>query len=136
MGALIDTSVFVAAERNETHSAWCLERLANVTDGAISPIVVSELRVGVETVAGMGLIAAARSATLETALRLPCLPITAATAALHAQLASSLRGRGSVRTRTHDVWLAATAIEHGIPLLTCNRRDFADIVGLKLIAPE
>ena len=28
------------------------------------------------------------------------------------------------------------AIEHGIPLLTCNRRDFADIVGLKLIAPE
>ena len=34
----------------------------------------------------------------------------------------------------HDAWIAATAIIHGILLVTHNRKDFAHIPGLALIA--
>lgn len=136
MGPLIDTSVFVSAERDELHSAWSLAQLANGADAVVSPVILSELRVGVISASNQGAIAMRRKGTLDTALRLLCLPLTEATAELHAQIMVSLRGGGSIRIRTHDVWLAATALEHGITLVTCNRRDFADIRGLKFIAPE
>jgi len=32
-----------------------------------------------------------------------------------------------------DAWVAATAIRHGLPLLTNNRKHFENIPGLKLI---
>ena len=34
----------------------------------------------------------------------------------------------------NDLWIAATAIRHSIPLLSNNRRHFADIPGLVLIS--
>ncbi|MGI8643496.1 MAG: type II toxin-antitoxin system VapC family toxin [Thermomicrobiales bacterium] len=37
--------------------------------------------------------------------------------------------------RALDLIIAATAIEHGIPLVTRNTRDYADIPGLDLYAP-
>ncbi len=35
-----------------------------------------------------------------------------------------------------DAWIAATALIHGLPLLTNNRRDFEHIQGLSLPAPD
>ena len=44
-----------------------------------------------------------------------------------------LRGRGRrVRDRALDLMIAATAIEHGLQLVTRNRADFADIPELAL----
>jgi len=36
----------------------------------------------------------------------------------------------------HDGWIAATAIEYGIPLATNNRKDFENIPGLVLISMD
>ena len=37
--------------------------------------------------------------------------------------------------RIRDVWIAATALGYGLPLLTFDRRDFLEIDGLRLIMP-
>ena len=50
-----------------------------------------------------------------------------------AERAGRLR-RGSA-LRTPDALVAATAIEHGLELVTRNRRDFKDIPGLQLRDP-
>jgi predicted nucleic acid-binding protein len=50
-----------------------------------------------------------------------------------AERAGRLR-RGS-GMRTPDALIAATAIEHGLELVTRNRRDFKDIPGLQLRDP-
>jgi predicted nucleic acid-binding protein len=50
-----------------------------------------------------------------------------------AERAGRLR-RGSA-LRTPDALIAATAIEHGLELVTRNRRDFKDIPGLQLRDP-
>lgn len=34
--------------------------------------------------------------------------------------------RLSTKTRQNDTWIAATAVRHGIPLMTLNRGDFMD----------
>ena len=135
MGTLIDTSVLIAAERAEQFTDWCRQQLKLLSASAyVSPMVLSELRVGV-VVATQSDLAVARQKTLTRALSLECLPITQDTALLHAQISTEVRSLGNVRVRPHDLWMAATAIEHDLTLLTCNSRDFADIRGLRFTAP-
>ena len=135
MGTLIDTSVLIAAERAEQFTDWCRQQLKLLSASAyVSPMVLSELRVGV-VVATQSDLALARQKTLTRALSLECLPITQDTALLHAQISTEVRSLGNVRVRPHDLWMAATAIEHDLTLLTCNSRDFADIRGLRFTAP-
>ncbi len=45
------------------------------------------------------------------------------------------RIRGELEVRTPDALIAASALEHGLRLMTRNRRDFAGIRGLKILAP-
>ena len=135
MGTLIDTSVLIAAERAEQFTDWCRQQLKLLSASAyVSPMVLSELRVGV-VVATQSDLAVARQKTLTRALSLECLPITHDTALLHAQISTEVKSAGNVRVRTHDLWMAATAIEHDLTLLTCNSRDFADSRGLRFTAP-
>ena len=135
MGSLIDTSVLILAEREERFTDWCRQQLKLLATSAyVSPMVVSELRVGV-VMATQSDLAVARQKTLTRALSLECLPITQDTALLHARISTEVRSLGNVRVRTHDLWMAASAIEHDLTLLTCNSRDFADIRGLKFTAP-
>jgi predicted nucleic acid-binding protein len=37
-------------------------------------------------------------------------------------------------TQHNDLWIAATALRHGLPLVTHNRRDFVDIPDLIVIS--
>ncbi len=48
------------------------------------------------------------------------------------QLLASLEMNGR-RMEEFDAWIAATAIRHGLPLATNNRRDFSDIPELRLV---
>ena len=41
-----------------------------------------------------------------------------------------------VPTSPQDAWIAATALVHGLPLITNNRRDFEHIQGLVLPRPD
>ena len=65
------------------------------------------------------------------------LPAGLVTAQIWAEIGSSAQRRGRPRP-LHDTWIAACCIEHGLPLLTLNRRDFADFAehdGLVLLRP-
>ena len=136
MGSLVDTSVLVSAERAERFTDWCRQQLKSLIEPPyVSPMVLSELRMGV-TAATQSDLAVARQKTLTRALLFACLPITHDTALLHAQISGEVRALGHPRIRMHDLWLAASALEHNLTLITCNRRDFADVRGLKFIAPE
>lgn len=41
---------------------------------------------------------------------------------------------GSTRVLQNDLWIAACAIRHNLPLVTNNRRDFEGIPGLNIIS--
>jgi predicted nucleic acid-binding protein len=52
------------------------------------------------------------------------------TTGLAAHLKTSGRGQNF---RMQDLWLASQAIQHGLKLLTHNRKDFEDLPGLDLV---
>jgi predicted nucleic acid-binding protein len=65
--------------------------------------------------------------------QIPVFPLTLAVARRCAQLRDDLKKRGKrVSSRALDLIIAATALEHGLTLVTKNRADFQDIPGLQL----
>jgi hypothetical protein len=62
------------------------------------------------------------------------LPFDVAAARASGRVALALRKRGhSVKPRAYDVMIAATALANGLPLYTCNPRDFSGIDGLTVV---
>lgn len=62
------------------------------------------------------------------------LPFDGAAARAFGRVALALRKRGrSVRPRAYDVMIAATALANGLPLYTCNPKDFTGIEGLTVV---
>jgi tRNA(fMet)-specific endonuclease VapC len=53
---------------------------------------------------------------------------------VHAQVWAELSGRGEP-IGAHDLWIAATALTHGLGLATSNLVDFGRVPGLRLIDP-
>ncbi|MBA2518830.1 MAG: type II toxin-antitoxin system VapC family toxin [Chloroflexia bacterium] len=67
----------------------------------------------------------------------PTLPLSPAVARRCAWPRESLKGRGrSVRHRALDLVIAATALEHGLQLVTRNLADYEDIPELALHEPS
>src|SRR2546423_1474512 len=63
----------------------------------------------------------------------PIFPLTLAVARRCASLRQSLRAQGKrVGSRALDLIVAATAMEHGLTLVTRNTADYRDIPGLEL----
>jgi predicted nucleic acid-binding protein len=59
------------------------------------------------------------------------LPVSPAVARRCAEIRSLLKRQGKQpRKRAFDLVIAATALEHGLELVTHNPRDFRDIPGL------
>lgn len=50
----------------------------------------------------------------------------------YGQLYRFLKRNGSLMG-TNDLWIAATALSHGLPLVTCNVRDFQRIPDLEVL---
>lgn len=100
---------------------------------AISVVTVSELLHGVHR--SSGLRRNRRSAFVEHVLaQLEPVPITEPVARVHAQVWADLEERGKV-VGAHDLWIAATALAHGFGVVTCDRRDFDRVSGLRVLAP-
>lgn len=55
------------------------------------------------------------------------------TCEIWARITAECMERGRPR-QDNDLWIAATAFRHEMPLVSHNRRDFADITGLTLIS--
>lgn len=130
MGVLIDTSVLVASERGKI-SLTTLLATRREEDCFISAITASELLHGVHRSPDMA-VRTRRSVLVDLVLdSLPILPVDLSIARVHAQLWAELAQRGTP-IGTHDLWLAASAVTHGLPIATLNVREFERVPGLKV----
>lgn len=129
MAVLIDTSILVDAER----LGKPLDDALGDEDRAISVITASELLHGVDR-AGEESVRVRRQVFVEHVLAsLDPLPITTKVARSHARLWAHLEQAGQI-IGAHDLWIAATALAHGMSLATGNARHFERVPGLSLIA--
>jgi tRNA(fMet)-specific endonuclease VapC len=130
VAVLIDTDLLVDQERGVRSAS--IEQLLGDEDRAISVITVSELLHGVHRASGD--IRARRSAFVEHLLAgLRAIPITEPVARVHAEIWAQLTDRGQV-IGAHDLWIAATAVAHGLGVATRNAGEFERVPGLRLIA--
>lgn len=124
MSGLLDTSVFIARERERP-----IEHVPD--DVAISVVTVAELHLGVLLAAD----AADRQTRLRTLVEVERdfepIPVDGAVARSFAELVANAR---SARRRipVMDAWIAATALAHGLDLYTQDT-DFTHIPGLRTV---
>jgi predicted nucleic acid-binding protein len=119
---LLDTSVFVASE---TGRPLDVKRLPS--QSAVCAVTIAELHVGVLAAPDVDT-RARRLATLEAVADIELLPIDASVAASWALLRIHL-ANAKRRLNVNDLWIAATALAHAIPLITQDD-DFAPINGI------
>jgi tRNA(fMet)-specific endonuclease VapC len=131
---LLDTNVFVyllPSRRNTNAMLYQPHVEGKIT--AIAFVTVGELYV----LAERNMWGAARVLELEAHLRISVvIPYDVDICRTYAWLKTNLRTpSGSARViRTNDLWIAACAVRHGIPLVTHNRRHFESIPGLDIIS--
>ena len=128
MAVLIDTSVLVDADRRERS----LDRGIGEQARAISVITASELLHGVHR-APTSATRTRRAAFVEHLISMiEPLPVTIATARAHAEIWTELKDQGNL-IGPHDLWIAATALSHGMDVATANTRDFERVPGLSVV---
>lgn len=123
--AIVDTSVLIARETGRAVDTQSLP------DGlAVSVITIGELRSGVLAADDVD-VRDRRLSTLLAALSLDPLPVDALVAEAWSRLRQELRVRGRGMP-VNDSWIAATAIAHGVPVVTQDD-NYADVPGLAVI---
>jgi tRNA(fMet)-specific endonuclease VapC len=128
VAVLIDTDLLIDLEQGSA----LLENLLGEEERAISVITMSELLHGV--LRARGAKRARRQAFVEHLLAgLQAIPITQQVARVHAHIWAELAGRGEP-IGAHDLWIAATAIAHGLGIATRNSSHFERVPGVRLIA--
>lgn len=128
MGILIDTSVLIDAERGRLDLAPHLAARAG-EQVFLSAISVSELLYGAYRAPDTNR-RNRRLAVAEALLsRLKVLEVDAPVARLHARVKGDLAALGTP-VGPHDLWLAATAMAHGLTMVTANLREFQRVPGL------
>jgi len=128
VGVLIDSSVLIEHERGRVDLTRHLEGRAE-EEFFLSVVTASELLHGVHRARDTA-VGARRSAFVEAILaRFPLLPVDLETARTHARLWADLLNVGTP-VGPHDLWLAATAVAHGLALVTVNVREFRRVPGL------
>ena len=123
--AILDTSVVIALGDDEA----LLDALPD--SSAISVATLAELHfgVGLAKAAAVQALRLQRLGAIEAAF--DALPIDAAVARAYAPVAHAVRASGrKPRRRVMDLWIAATALVHAVPLLTRNPDDFVGLDSL------
>jgi tRNA(fMet)-specific endonuclease VapC len=132
---IVDANVFIRFERQKL--SVDLSRWAPAEDEVfISAITVSELLMGVYR-ADTEVRRTNRSEFVEAILRdVTVLDLSTAVARRHAQLHFDLTQQGQL-IGPHDMIIAATALHHGLSLLTDNVSEFSRVAGsrAKAVAP-
>jgi predicted nucleic acid-binding protein len=122
--AIADTSVFVAQETGRD-----LDDLPD--EIAVSVITAAELELGVLRATDQ----ATRATRLSTLSRVqatyPLLPVDPQVASCFARIATAELERGR-RLRRHDTWIAATAMRHGVMVLTQDA-DFSSFSEVEVL---
>jgi len=132
MGVILDTSIWVDVERGRLAP----RDVAAVTGREpvyIVPPVLAELEYGVHR-AQTDDQRARRASALARIRKKPCIVIDRDTAEVFGRLSAALDSRGTPSThRTHDIWVAAIAVQHQLKVLTRNRKDFDGVPGLDVM---
>ncbi len=130
MGFVIDTSVFIRAEREGRvldPSRWPDRGTA-----FISAMTVSELLVGVHR-ANTESRRLRRQIFINDVLNsVVVLDIDTEIAKVHARLIADVLAQGTP-VGTEDLFIAATALHFGFPIFTANPKDFEKVPGLEVI---
>ena len=118
---LLDTSVFIARESGRP--------IAKLPDRvALSVITIGELQLGVFN-ASDSVTRSRRAGTLALARAADPIPVSEAVMVSWARLVTDCRAAGVHRSvKLTDALIAATAIEHGLPVVTQDA-DFDQIAG-------
>jgi predicted nucleic acid-binding protein len=122
--AIADTSIFIAQETGR--------ELGEIPEEiAVSVITAAELELGVLRATDLS----ARAIRLSTLSRVqgtfPLLPVDPRVASCFARIASAELARGR-RIRRHDTWIAATAMRHGVAVLT-QGADFSSFENVAVL---
>jgi predicted nucleic acid-binding protein len=123
---LLDTSIFIGTE-----SGRAIERDLLPVESAISAVTLAELRVGVLAAKDVAT-QARRLTTLQRVAALEVLPIDEAVATAWADLRAHL-ARTERRLNVNDLWIAATALAHDLPVFTQDH-DFDALDGVAGLA--
>jgi predicted nucleic acid-binding protein len=131
---LLDTNVvvYLLPSRPNTN-ATLYESHVEGKSTAVAFVTVGELYV----LAERNMWGPTRMLEMETHLRTSVvIPYDIDICKTYARLKTSLKTpSGSARViRSNDLWIAACAVRHGIPLVTHNRRHFEGIPGLNIIS--
>jgi tRNA(fMet)-specific endonuclease VapC len=132
LGSLIDSSVFIAAERGDTGPRTALALLDPVSgDYFISVVTVFELLHGVHRATPTK--RATREAYVENALQtFPILVFDEAAARIFASTDAALSAAGS-RLPVEDLMIAATALAYGHDVVTRDMKSFPRVPGLRVV---
>lgn len=126
---LLDTSTLILSDRLEDRSLLPRTPL-------ISAVTLAELSVG-PLVAEEEARASRQSHVQSAEVDFDPLPFDAAAARAFGRVAASLRRKGrKTSARAFDAMIAAIAIANGLPLYSCNPRDFEGIDGLEVVPVE
>ena len=134
MALLIDSSIFIEAERRQLDLPAIVELAPSGEPLAVAAVTVSELLVGVRLA-----LPAARQVEREAFVEriteeFPILSFDLDVARVYAEVWASLRLAGNV-IPPHDLMIGATALTNGFDVLTHNVRDFSRIPGLRVREP-
>ncbi len=123
---LIDTNVYSAAMRGDAETVRLLRRVSHI---GISSVSVGELLSGFR--------AGGREQKNRQELtiflgspRVALYPVDEETAEHYSAVLNRLRRKGTP-IPTNDIWIAASALQHGLPLCTLDKH-FAHVEGLLL----
>jgi tRNA(fMet)-specific endonuclease VapC len=129
VAVLIDTDMLVDLERGVINPE--VENAIGDEDRAISVVTVSELLHGVHRAAGAQ--RTRRRAFVEHLLAgMRAIEITEPIARVHADIWAQLAAKGQL-IGAHDLWIAATALAHGMGIATGNADEFQRVPGLRVI---
>lgn len=130
MGVIVDSSVFIGAERGGVDLAAQLQERAGEAAG-MSAITAAELLHGVHR-AAPSTIKARREAMVERLMAtITVVPFDQVVARVHARLWATLAGAG-VNLGAHDLIIGATAVALGWSVATRDTRSFPKIPGLQV----
>jgi len=129
VACLVDTSVLIDAERG----GQALDKIPEDEEQLISVITASELLHGIHRAID-DMVRTRRRAFVERALaRFELVSIDLQVARNHADVRVRLQVAGEI-IGPHDLWIAATALTHGLQVATTNAREFERVPGLSVLA--
>lgn len=123
---VVDTGILIEHLRAKDKLSTTLYRILEGTEIYISAVTIYELYMGATT---NDKIADVRAITESFTV----LPFTNAIAQKAAEIYHDLRLKNQM-IEFRDIFIAATCIVNGLPIVTLNKKQFKRIAGLKIIA--